>query len=171
MVITENKNLVDRLFIFIGILGALTTFSGLFTIYSHPFYIVGSFLLFLTALYFRLFFFVALEIIFISGHTAALLGIGMILQVALPVLLSFQLLFYYLFSGETSDFSIIIGILGIALFSVGFSIASQWVFMLGSLSISTYAYFNLEKSNKISLIWLILNLMFALTAFIHIIVF
>lgn len=166
---TDNKFNFGIVSIIIGIIGAITTFSGLFANFSQPYYISGSFLLFLTASYYKLYFFVALEIILISGHAAILLDIGTILQIALPILLSFQLMFYYLFSGQTSDFSIIIGIFGIALISVGFSINSQWIFLLGSLSLSTFAYFNLKKSNKLSLIWLILNLMFAITALFRII--
>ena len=121
MVITENKYHLDLISIILGVIGAIITFSGLFVDYPQPYFITGSFLLFLTAIYHRLYFFVALEIILISGHAAIVLGIGTILQVALPILLSFQLMFYYLFSGQTSDFSIIIGIIGIALISIGFS--------------------------------------------------
>ena len=107
--------------------------------------------------------------IFISGHAAILLGIGTISQIALPVLLSFQLLFYYLFSGQTSDFTIIIGVFGIALITVGFLINTALVLLLGSSLISIYAYLNLEKSNNISVIWLILNLMFAFVALVRMI--
>lgn len=169
MVITENKVYLNLVSIIIGVIGAIITFSGLFVSFPQPYFVVGSFLLLLTAIYYRLYFFMALEIILISGHTAILINIGTILQVALPILLSFQLLFYYFFSGQSSDFSIFIGIFGIALISVGFSIQSQWIFLLGSLLIAMFAYFDLKRSNKVSLLWLILNLLFAITALLQLI--
>lgn len=169
MVITDRNKYVSSLTILIGIIGAITTFSGLFTYFPQPYYVAGSLLLLMTAIHFRLYFFVALEIILLSGHSAILLGIGTMLQVALPILLCFQLLFFYFFSGQTKNLTIIIGIIGIALISIGFAIESQWVFLSGSLSIVIYAYYNIENSNKLSLIWLILNLMFAVTALYRII--
>lgn len=170
MVNIETKSFINLISIITGVVGGVITYSGMFVEFPHPYYVTGSFLLLLTAIHYRLYFFVALEIILISGHTSFLLGIGTILQVALPILLCFQLLFYYFFSGQTRDFSIYIGIFGIGFFSVGFSIQSQWIFFLGSLSIAIFAFFEVLRSNKISFLWLILNLMFAITTLTRIIV-
>jgi len=150
-------------------IGAIITFSGLFVIFPQPYYVFGSLLLLSTAIHYRIYFFVALEIILISGHSAILLGIGPMLQIALPTLLTFQLLFYYFFSGQSGDFATIIGIIGIGLISVGFSIKYQWIFLIGSLSIVVFAYYNLKRTQYISLLWLILNLLFALTALVRLI--
>ena len=160
---------IDRsvLFLIIGVLGGIISLLGLVQPFSQFFYITGSALLLLTALYFRLHYFIALEIILIAGHGTVLLGIGPILQFALPGLLCLQLLiFYYLSEQLTALF--ILGIIGIAILSIGFSYTNQWVFFLGSTCIMIYAYFS-RQVHSAALLWAVLNAFFALFALINII--
>jgi hypothetical protein len=157
---TESKN---KLFVFIGIIGALTDLFG-FTQTTQGFYVLGSVFLLITALHFKLFYFIALEIILIAGHGAVVLGIGPTLQAALPALLCLQLLVYYLLSGQLNNIVKLIGIAGIALLSIGFSFNNEWVFFFGSLAISIFSAHHVYYKNRVALIWLILNIMFVLIA-------
>ncbi len=84
----------------------------------------GTFLL-ATAIYFKLTYFIALEIILIAGHGTALLGLNPVLQIILPALLTLQLFIYYLFMGQLNSIFKLIGIIGIALLSAGLTYENQ----------------------------------------------
>ncbi|MCP0913265.1 hypothetical protein NKV53_02635 [Legionella sp. 27cVA30] len=154
-------------FIFLGIIGALIILLG----FKQPptaaqiYYVAGASLLLTTAVYFKLTYYIALELILLAGHGAILLGIGPVLQASLPIMLSLQLLVYYLLSGELRIFRLI-GITGIALLSIGFAYADPWIFFFGSLSIAVFAMYNVYQGRHIALLWAILNLVFTFgTAF------
>jgi hypothetical protein len=121
-------------------------------------------LLLFTALHFRLIYFIALELILIAGHGAGLLHIGTTLQIAMPILLTLQLLAFFFLSGQLNNIFLLIGITGIALHSVGFVYENQWIFFFGSLSIAVYAFYTAYKGKKVALLWAILNTLFTLTA-------
>ncbi len=131
---------------------------------AQVYYVIGSILLLLTSLHFRLIYFIALELILIAGHGAILLHIGNTLQIALPVLLSLQLLIFYLLSGQLNNFFLLIGISGIAFLSIGFAYENQWVFFFGSISIAIYAFYCTFQGKSITLLWAVLNSLFALIA-------
>lgn len=160
MVTTAFKNYI---FVILGVLGAIVTLLGIFEPNANPYHVVGSALLLLTAAYYRILFFIALEMILIAGHGAVLLDIGSKIQVALPLLLCIQLLFFYFFSGQIKNPLVLIGIAGIGALSVGFAYQNQWVFLIGGLAIATYAFFIAQK-NKVALIWAILNVAFSFIA-------
>lgn len=151
----------------IGIAGAILTFLGQFYFPAQIYYVAGSALLILTAIHFKLFFFIALEIILFAGHGAILLEIGSRLQFALPTLLCIQLLVFYYLSGQINNAFILIGIAGIALVSIGLAYENQFVFLGGSAAIATFAYYQTRKEPA-SLIWAILNTMFAVHALLNI---
>lgn len=153
----------DAVYIAIGLLGASLTFLGLFLPqpYAQVSFVAGSSVLLITALYFKLIYFIALEMIVISGHGAILFDIGLKLQIALPILLSLQLLFFYYMSGQITNLFILIGIAGIAFMSVGFAYQSPIIFFLGSLTVATYSIYEAKK-NPPAWIWGGLNILFSL---------
>lgn len=159
-----NSKSKDYFFLLSGILGSCILFLGLAKSPPELYYVIGSTLLLFTALHFRLIYFIALELIIIAGHGASLLHIGTTLQIAMPSLLTLQLLVFYCLSGQLSNIFLGIGIAGIAFHSVGFVYANQWIFFFGSLSIAIYAFYAYLKGKKIALLWAILNSLFALTA-------
>jgi hypothetical protein len=164
------KKLSDTTYIVLGVLGGCVGLYGLVMPTPQYAYILGSLLLLVTAVHFKLFYFIALELIISSGHAAILLGIGPNLQVALPVLLCFQLFVYYLITKQLKNIFILLGIAGIALLSIGFSFDNQWIFVVGGMGIASYAYYCVYKGFRPCLIWAILNTLFSLIAFIHIMI-
>lgn len=66
--------------------------------------------------------------------------------------------------GKEQSLFLLIGIIGIALLSIGFTYNNQWIFFLGSLFISIYAYYNGYKRCAVAYIWAVLNTLFALIA-------
>lgn len=153
----------DAIYIAVGLLGASLTFLGLFLPqpYAQISFVSGSTILLLTAIYFKLIYFIALEMIVICGHGAILFAIGLKLQIALPILLSLQLLFFYYMSGQLTNLFILIGIAGIAFMSVGFAYQVPIIFFLGSATIATYSMYEAQK-NPPAWIWCGLNLLFSL---------
>lgn len=143
-----------------GIAGAVILLFGLFQTESQLWYVIGSLLLLITAINFQLLYFIALELILIAGHSVIYLGIGSTLQIALPALLCVQLLFYYWSSNQLNNIYLLIGIVGIAALSVGFSYENAWVFLTGSLSIAVYSWY-ISKRIRIALIWAVLNTAFS----------
>lgn len=162
-----NAKYMNYFYIFTGIIGSLITLCGLSVEPAQIYYVIGSSLLLITAIYFQLFYFIALEIILIAGHGTILLGIGSVLQLALPILLCVQLLFFYFLSDRLNNMFLIIGIVGIALISAGFAYNNQWVFFSGSTGIAIYAYYS-AKNDRACLLWAILNTLFAVIALIRI---
>lgn len=144
-------------------MGSLISLCGLYNEPAQIYYVIGSSLLLITSIYFQLFYFIALEIILIAGHGTILLGIGSVLQLALPLLLSLQLLVFYFLSDRLNNIYLIIGVVGIALISAGFAYNNQWVFFSGSLGIAIYAFYSAQK-NRACLVWAILNTLFAIIA-------
>lgn len=156
-----QNHLKSVFFLGLGILGGIILIYSLIEVSGQFFYMLGSGLLLLTALYYQLTYFIALEIILMAGHGAILLGVGPVFQVSLPVLLSLQLLIYYLLSGELRIFRFI-GIAGIALLSIGLSFTHLWIFFFGSLFVGIYSGYTVSRGKKIALVWVILNLIFVL---------
>jgi hypothetical protein len=154
----------DKFFILLGILGSMILFYGQTIDPPQQAYSLGSLLLFFTAIHFKLLYFIALELILTSGHAAIMLHIGPYLQIALPVLLCLQLLLYYFIIGQSKNIYLIIGIIGIALLSIGFSYESEWVFFLGGIAIASYSFYCVYKGQRVCYIWGILNAIFAITA-------
>lgn len=151
----------DNKYVLLGLIGALIILYGHGQNYPQTYYIFGSFALLITAIYYKLFYFVALEIILFAGHLAILLGVGPYVQFALPVLLSFQLLVFYLMEGRITTIFLLLGIIGIALLSVGFAYNNQWIFFWGSLFVAIYAYYIGYKGRYPAYIWAFLNTIFA----------
>ncbi|HHF7347292.1 TPA: hypothetical protein ACPSKE_000450 [Legionella feeleii] len=164
-----NTKTQDELFLLIGIIGSIILLVGLTQTPAQSYYVVGSLLLLFTSLHFKLIYFIALEMILIAGHGAILLGIGTALQMALPILLCLQLLCFYLLSGQINNFFLLIGIIGIAVLSVGFAYENQWVFFAGSLAVAIYAFYSAYKGKRITLLWAFLNSLFALIAILKLI--
>ena len=153
------------LFLLIGVIGAGFILYGFTQQLPQIYYVLGSSLLLITAIYFQFTYFVALELIVLSGHGAILLGIGPVLQLLIPLMLCLQLLVYYLLSGELRIFRFI-GISGIALLSIGFSYENVWVFFFGSLGISIFALYQVFRGQYAALLRAILNLVYVFaTAF------
>ena len=159
-----NKYAQETLIYFTGILGGLTILYGI-TQTSPTFYFVfGSACLLVTALYHKLTYFIALELILMAGHGAILLGIGTVSQIVLPILLCVQLLTYYLLSGQLNNIFLFIGIIGTALLSIGFSYTNQWIFFLGSLAVAIYSFFKVHQGIRIAFLWGALNTVFVVVA-------
>lgn len=163
------KTLNEYKFIFLGFLGAAIILYGHSQSLPQAYYIYGSFALLITAIHYKLVYFIALELILAAGHSAVLLGVGPYTQFALPILLSFQLFVFYIMLGKKNSVFLLIGIIGIALLSIGFEYNNQWIFFLGSLFVAMYAYYNGLKGKYPSFIWAILNSIFALFALYKII--
>lgn len=165
-----TKKLYAHGYYTLGILGALIILYGHTQNHPQIYYIFGSIALLATAIYYKLFYFMAFELILASGHTAILLGVGPYTQFALPVLLTLQLLIFYSMLGRTSDLFLLFGIIGIAFLSLGFAYNNQWVFFSGSSFVSVYAYYLGIEGKYPAYIWAILNTIFALIAFYKLII-
>jgi len=164
---TQNKS--PALFSLIGILGGLLLCYGLICAESPAkpyYYAAGSFLMLVTAINFRILYFIVLEVILLSGHGSALLKLSPVISVSLPILLCIQLIIYYLLSKTYRDFYLFIGVIGIAIISIGFIVNNQLVFLIGSSFISLYAFFLYCKGIKIALLWATVNAIFALVALV-----
>ncbi|CDZ78249.1 hypothetical protein BN59_02559 [Legionella massiliensis] len=159
-----NLNTKDGLFLLSGIIGSCILFLGLSKAPAQLYYVIGSTLLLFAALHFRLIYFIALELILIAGHGASLLHIGKTLQIAMPIMLTVQLLAFYFLSGQLNNIFLLIGIAGIALHSVGFVYENQWIFFFGSLFIAIYAFYAVFRGKTVALLWAVLNTLFTLTA-------
>lgn len=146
----------------IGVIGAGFILYGFTQPLPQIYYVLGSSILLISAIYFQLTYFIALELIVLAGHGSILLGIGPVLQLLIPLMLSLQLLVYYLLSGELRLFRFI-GISGIALLSIGFSYENVWVFFFGSLGISIFALYQVFRGRYAALLWAILNLVYVFT--------
>lgn len=156
-------------YVILGIIGAMLILFGHSQNHPQAYYIIGSSALLITALHYQLHYFIALEIILIAGHTAILIGIGHYTQIALPILLCFQLFIFYWMINNQNGIFLVIGIIGIALLSLGFSYNNQWIFFSGSLAVSIYAYYNGYKGIYPSYIWAALNTLFSVFALYQII--
>ncbi|KTD20276.1 Uncharacterised protein [Legionella lansingensis] len=159
----------DELFLIAGIIGSFILLVGVTHTPAQKYYVLGSALLLLTSIHFKLIYFIALEMIMMAGHSAILLGIGTALQIALPILLCVQLLTFYFLSGQLNNVLLLIGITGIAVLSVGFSYENQWVFFSGSLFIAIYAFYTAYRGKPVTLLWAILNSLFAFIALLKLI--
>lgn len=164
-----NKNWKTAFFLIIGSVGAGITLCGLTQASAHLFYVIGASCLLATAIYFKLTYFIALQLILIAGHGAVLLGIGPISQVVLPILLCLQFLAYYLLSGQLNNIFRLIGIAGIALLSIAFSYENQWVFFSGGLAIAIFSFYQVYHGRQVALLWAILNMIFMVISAIKII--
>ena len=149
--------MIKNIILILGILGALIILYGTTQKPPQVYYITGAVALLVTAAYFRLLYFIALELILIAGHFAILLGSGPYTQFALPVLLSCQLLVFYLMYGKENIVFLILGIWGVAVLSVAYAFDNHWIFLIGSTFIATYSYYNGFKGLYPAYIWAFLN--------------
>lgn len=164
--------MTKKIFIIIGLIGSLIILYGLLIyfgttppkLHSQLYYFIGGLALLLTAIYFRMLYFIALQLILIAGHAAILLGSGPYTQFFLPILMCCQLLTFYLMFGRENSVFLILGIFGIALLSMGFAYNDKWIFFSGSTFVAIYAYYSGYKGILPSYIWAILNTVIALLA-------
>ncbi|KTD73385.1 hypothetical protein [Legionella tucsonensis] len=164
--------MAKKIFILLGCVGSLIILCGLLKffettppkLHSQIYYFIGGIALLVTAIYFRLFYFIALQLILIAGHAAILLGSGPYTQFFLPILMCCQLLTFYLMFGKENSVFLILGIFGIALLSMGFAYNDKWIFFSGSSLVAIYAYHSGYKGLFPSYIWAILNTVIALLA-------
>lgn len=157
----RQQKLFSMFCIAVGVLGAYINVYAFFMVPTHQYdYLMGSLLLLVPALGYRLTYFIALEFIMMAGHSTILLGIGPIQQMILPILLSLQLLIYYWLSGALKNIFYLLGVAGIALLSIGFAYAHSWVLFLGSLFISIFSLHTAYMGKKIALIWAGMNIAF-----------
>lgn len=164
------SHLPHILMMLVGVLGAAILIFSLSLAKPQAGYVIGSACMLVVAIYYKLVYFIALEIILIAGHTAILLGIGPRLQVALPCLLSFQLFVYYLLTSQLRNPFLLIGIAGIGLLSVGFAFNNQWVFFSGSTAIAVYASYAAFKEKFPCILWAILNTIFATSTLLNLLI-
>ncbi|AWN74201.1 hypothetical protein LEAN103870_13215 [Legionella anisa] len=161
-----------KIFILIGWIGSLIILYGLLKffgttppkLHSQLYYFIGAIALLVTAIYFRMLYFIALQLILIAGHAAILLGSGPYTQFFLPILMCCQLLTFYLMFGKENSVFLILGVFGIALLSMGFAYNDKWIFFSGSTLVAVYAYYSGSKGLSPSYIWAILNTVIALLA-------
>lgn len=155
-----NKNsLLAGLCLSVGIIGALIILYGLTLSQAHFFFVIGSSFLLVPAIYFKLTYFVALEIILMAGHGAVLLGMGPLTQLILPILLCLQLFIYYLLSGQLKNVFRWIGLCGIVLLSMAFSFEQAWFFIAGSSAVAIFSFYQIYRGRLIALLWAILNVL------------
>ena len=159
-------------YITLGILGACISLYGYLFQNTEPqlFYIIGSSALLITAIYYKLVYFIALELILISGHLATLLGSGPYTKYTLPILLCLQLFLVYSMIGKNHLLFFLIGISGIALLSIGLASNNHIVFFFGGLLVALYAFYLAYKGQVIAYLWAILNSIFAVLALGQIII-
>ncbi|KTD68358.1 MULTISPECIES: hypothetical protein [Legionella] len=164
--------MAKKIFILIGCFGSLIIVCGLLKhfgttppkLHSQLYYFIGGIALLITAIYFRMLYFIALQLILLAGHAAILLGSGPYTQLFLPLLLCCQLLTFYLMLGKENRAFLILGIFGIALLSMGFAYNDKWIFFSGSTFVAIYAYYSGYKGLPAAYIWGILNTAIALLA-------
>lgn len=154
----------DKFFGAFGVLGACILLVGHLLKSPEYFFIFGSIALLITALHYQLIYFIALECILTACYLSMLLGISFYSQTALPILLCFQLLVFFLMLGKQNFFLLIIGIGGIVLLSLGLSYENQWMYCIGSSAVAFYAFFMAYKGSKAAYIWAGLNTVFAIMA-------
>lgn len=160
----KNNN---KLFLILAILGSFVDLFGFSQQNAQAYYVVGCTFLLIYAIYLRLLYFIALELIIISGHTASLLGMNSILQMILPILLSIQLLAFYISSKQLNNVFILIGVFGIGMTSIGLVLEYSLVAFIGSFSVAIYAFYFAYTKNIFVLIWAILNSSIAVIALIQ----
>lgn len=172
-----KKNYQTAVFVLSGLIGAIIIGADIILwgltqtqTKAHIYYVVGAAFMLISATYFRLTYFIALELILIAGHGAVILGLGTVAQIILPILLCVQLLVYYILSGQLKNIYRLIGIAGIALISIGFSYESEWIFLFGSLGISIFSYYHAYRGRLIALFWAILNTIFVFVSLFQLII-
>lgn len=158
-----NSKTQTKLFLGIGIVGALLLIYCSLTPMSDLGYLIACFLLLLCALYFKLTYYIALEMILISGHGAVLLGLGPLSQLIIPILLCLQLLMYYLLSGRLWNIFRLTGIAGIVLLTIGFAYEYyvQWFLLFGSLAVTVFSFYQVYRKRFAAWIWAVLNILLA----------
>ena len=144
-------------FLTLGTLGALCILFGYFQMPPQKYYIIGAIALLLTAIHFKLIYFIALECIVVAGNIANFLHISIYAQVGLPILLTLQLLIFYTMLGKQNNIILLIGIIGIALLSLGFTNQNLWVFCSGSTAVGLYSFYHALRGNVPCYIWAGLN--------------
>jgi len=160
------KKSSDKFFLILGIIGSIILLYSFGLNKPQIGYIIGSICMLLVAIHFQLIFFIALELILISGHTAILLGIGPYLQIALPSLLSFQIFVYFLLTKQLRNPFLISGVIGISMLSVGFAFNNEWIFFFGSIAIIIYATHLALSGIYPCYLWVILNTIFIIITLI-----
>ncbi|HIC7359110.1 TPA: hypothetical protein ACW59Z_002463, partial [Legionella pneumophila] len=71
-----NKTEHDTIYLVLGIVGALILIYGRSQNTPQVYYMTGSLALMVTAIHYKLIYFIALELILGAGHTSLLLGMG-----------------------------------------------------------------------------------------------
>ena len=145
------------LFIALGFIGAIIILYGATQNHTAIYYLIGGVALLTTAVYFRLLYFIALQLILFAGLSGMALGSGPYTLFYLPILLCFQLFIFYIMYSKENSILLMLGIIGIALLSIGFAYNHSWIYLIGCVFVATYSYYSGYKGMYASYIWALLN--------------
>lgn len=152
-----NKTIQDIFVIVLGAVGSVIVLLGQIKTFGTPCFIAGSLALLITALYFRLTFFIALELIILAAYGSHYLQLAPLLQFIIPILLCVQLLAYYMLSGRLNNIFIIIGMIGISLLVVGYVYQQILITEFANLFIAFFSFYTAYNKRSVALIWAFLN--------------
>lgn len=127
-------------------------------------YLISAVLLLLSSILERQKFFIALQIIIVSGTLIAFAPIGVFLKASVPILLSMFAIIYFIATGQWKDRVTGFGCLGIAILAVGYAVTNPVIYFLGAFILAIYSFISYRRGITIALVWAILNVMFAITA-------
>lgn len=152
----------------IGVIGMLIVLVGVYLtgrekLQKHCF-LWGSVLLLVPALMVYDKVFISLETILILGAVVAFTPFKKYIKAVIPIILGIAALGWMYATNAFADWSSFAGAAGFLTLAVGYAISHPLIYLLGSLCLIVYSTAGWLAGSNIALIWLILNIVFAIGA-------
>ncbi len=123
------------------------------------FFLLGGILMTVATVIEREMFFFVLQSIVVVGAGMYFVPVP-ILKILLPCLISASFIAYCYQQGKLSDKSLILGLIGISLLSLGYGIGHPVIYLFGGIFLAIYSGIAYYNGVKIAIIWAVLNLFF-----------
>ncbi|MBN2690062.1 MAG: hypothetical protein JXR42_05670 [Gammaproteobacteria bacterium] len=150
----------------LGVIGLTAFVIGTFyppSFLQKVLYLVGALLLTSSAALDKNIFFTVLEVVVVVGTFIAFFPLSALIKAGVPAALTLLAILYLWHMEEIKNLLGILGCIGLLLLAAGFATSESIVYFFGSLVLSTYSIIVfLKNKDKLAMIFVILNVFFAL---------
>ncbi|MDC0358026.1 hypothetical protein OAO01_04350 [Oligoflexia bacterium] len=127
-------------------------------------FLAGAVMMFLAAVLEQQRFFIALQVILLSGTLIAFAPLEAWMKVAVPISVSAITVLALYRVGAFEDKLGRLGAVGMTVLAIGYAITHPAVYLVGGATLALYAWNSYRAGVQLAILWAVLNAVFAVTA-------
>lgn len=152
----------------IGIIGMLlATYANLLhqmPLLQKSFYFMGAVLMLVSSTLEKQRFFMVLQLVIVGSTAIAFAPLAPVIKTSFSIVCSVIAILYFITTGQCKDKLTTFGCLGIAILAIGYAVTNPIIYLFGSIALFIYSLLSYQRGIKIAIVWVIMNIVFSITA-------